>query len=273
MHAGRAVSGPYTNAAGTSTTGASVARTVKALGYFFQTDMRDDSAIYDAISTKLHADAEHIAREPAPPGIRMAAVQCIIGSAWRHHATGMWAPTLDQARRTQVHLCRLVVRVVLAVLTTDHRSNRTRRRQWNCPRATRPTDLGGWFRHATFRRACFPAPRRPASWPTWPGFLPAGSERMVGSRYSYSYLSTRRPRGVGPRSARRMANPGVEVGEARSTPHTCPIQLRFGTRRSTLARTVPSEPSRLSHVAFSCTADLRRLLRGPTSGATHLYPK
>ena len=30
------------------------ARTVKALGYFFQTDMRDDSAIYyGAISTKL----------------------------------------------------------------------------------------------------------------------------------------------------------------------------------------------------------------------------
>ena len=119
MHAGCAVPGPYTNAAGTSITDASTARTVKALGYFFQTDMRDDSAIYDAISTKLHTDAEHIAREPVPPGIRMAAVQCIIGSAWRHHARGMWAPTLDQARRTQVHLCRLVVRVVLAVPTTD----------------------------------------------------------------------------------------------------------------------------------------------------------
>ena len=119
MHAGCAIPGPYTNAAGTSITDASTARTVKALGYFFQTDMRDDSAIYDAISTKLHTDAEHIAREPAPPGTRMAAVQCIIGSAWRHHARGMWAPTLDQARRTQVHLCRLVVRVVLAVPTTD----------------------------------------------------------------------------------------------------------------------------------------------------------
>ena len=33
---------------------------------------------------------------------------------------GMWAAaTLDQARRTQVHLCRLVVRVVLAVPATD----------------------------------------------------------------------------------------------------------------------------------------------------------
>ena len=52
MHAGRAVPGPYTNAAGTSITGASTARTVKALGYFFQTDMRDDSAIYDVISAK-----------------------------------------------------------------------------------------------------------------------------------------------------------------------------------------------------------------------------
>ena len=31
----------------------------------------------------------------------------------------MWAPTLDQARRTQVHLCRLVLRVVLAVPATD----------------------------------------------------------------------------------------------------------------------------------------------------------
>ena len=81
MHAGRAVPGPYTNAAGTSITGASTARTVKALEYFLQTDMRDNSTIYDAISTKLHADAEHIAREPAPPSIRMAAVQCIIGSA------------------------------------------------------------------------------------------------------------------------------------------------------------------------------------------------
>ena len=64
MHAGCAVPGPYTNAAGTSITDASTARTVKALGYFFQTDMRDDSAIYGAISTKLHTDAEHIAREP-----------------------------------------------------------------------------------------------------------------------------------------------------------------------------------------------------------------
>ena len=74
MRACRAVPGPYTNAAGTSITDASTARTVKALGYFFPTDMRGDSAVYDAISTKLHADAEHIAREPAPPGIRMAAI-------------------------------------------------------------------------------------------------------------------------------------------------------------------------------------------------------
>ena len=73
------------------------------------------------ISTKLLTDTEHIAREPVPPGIRMAAVQCIIGPAWRHHFRGMWAPTLDQARRTQVHLCRLIVRVVLAVPTTDER--------------------------------------------------------------------------------------------------------------------------------------------------------
>ena len=35
MHAGRAVPGPYANAAGTSITDASTARTVKALGYFF----------------------------------------------------------------------------------------------------------------------------------------------------------------------------------------------------------------------------------------------
>ena len=69
-------------------------------------------------STKLHVDAEHIACEPVPPGIRLAAMQCIIGSAWRHHARGMWAPTLDQARRTQVHLCRLIVRDVLAVPAT-----------------------------------------------------------------------------------------------------------------------------------------------------------
>ena len=45
-------------------------------------------------------------------------MQCIIGSAWRHYARGMWAPTLDQARRTHVHLCRLIVRVVLAVPAT-----------------------------------------------------------------------------------------------------------------------------------------------------------
>ena len=36
-----------------------------------------------------------------------------------HGVRGMWAPTLDQARRTQVHLCRIVVRVVLAVPTAD----------------------------------------------------------------------------------------------------------------------------------------------------------
>ena len=73
MHAGRATPGPYSNATGASITDASMARTVhstvKALGYFFPTDMRDDSAVCDAISTKLHADAEHIAREPAPPGV------------------------------------------------------------------------------------------------------------------------------------------------------------------------------------------------------------
>ena len=91
---------------------------LKLSGTFFPTDMRDDSAIYDAISTKLHVDAEHIAREPVPSGIRLAAMQCIIGSAWRHHASGMCPPTLDQARRTQVHLCRLTVRAVLAVPAT-----------------------------------------------------------------------------------------------------------------------------------------------------------
>ena len=63
MHAGRAIPGPYTNAAGTSITDASTARTVKALGYFFPTDMRDDSGVYDTISTKQHADTEHIARD------------------------------------------------------------------------------------------------------------------------------------------------------------------------------------------------------------------
>ena len=99
-------------------TDASTARTAKALGYYFQTDMRDDSAVYDAISSKPHVDAEHIAREPVLPGIRLAAMQCVTGSAWRHHARCMCPPTLDQARRTQVHLCRLIVRVILAVPAT-----------------------------------------------------------------------------------------------------------------------------------------------------------
>ena len=157
IHAGRAIPGPYTNAAGTSTTDAPTARNVKALRYFFPTDMRDDSAVYGAISTKLHADAEHIACKPAPPGIRMAAMQCITGSAWRHHTRGMWAPALDQARRTQVHLCRLVVRVVLAV---------------------------------------------PAADPT--------------------ARTTRGSRSVGPRTARWVANPGMEVGKAGSATHTSP---------------------------------------------------
>ena len=117
MRAGRAVPGPYANAAGTpiTITGASNGAQRQGSRILFQTDMRDDSAVYDATSSKLHVDAEHIAREPVPPGIRLAAMQCIIGSAWRHHARGMWGPTLDQARRTQVHLCRLTVRVVLVV--------------------------------------------------------------------------------------------------------------------------------------------------------------
>ena len=97
MRAGRAVPGPYANADGTPITDASTARTVKALGYFFQADMRDDSAVYDAISSKLHVNAEHIAREPVPPGIRLAAMQYIIDSAWRHHTRGMCPPTPDQA--------------------------------------------------------------------------------------------------------------------------------------------------------------------------------
>ena len=56
---------------------------------------------------------------PANRHRRVSAWPLCIGSAWRHHARGMWAPTLDQARRTQVHLCRLVVRFVLAVPTAD----------------------------------------------------------------------------------------------------------------------------------------------------------
>ena len=63
--------------------GASAVRSAKALGYHFATDVTDDAAVYDAIASKLHVDAEHMAREPAPPGIRMAALQCIIGQSPR----------------------------------------------------------------------------------------------------------------------------------------------------------------------------------------------
>ena len=109
MHAGIPVPGPYENAAGKPIRDASKSRAVKALGFYFPTDMTDDSAVYDYISATLDVDATHIASEPVHPGIRINALQCIIGSAWRHHARGIWAPNLEQARRTQAHLYGLVV--------------------------------------------------------------------------------------------------------------------------------------------------------------------
>ena len=215
MLAGRVVPGPYTNAAGTSITDASTARTVKALGCFFPTDMRDNATIYDAISAKLYVDAEHIAREPAPPGIRMAAIQFIIGSAWRHHARCMWAPTLDQARRTQVHLCRLVVRVVvLAIPATDPIA--LTGASGTAPELLALPILAGGFAMPLFVERFFL--RHGGQHHNWLG--PAFYLSNLEGWSAAATATCPRVVGVGPRTVFWMANPGVEVGKARSTAHT-----------------------------------------------------
>ena len=182
---------------------------MKALGYFFPTDMRDDSAIYATTSTKLHVDAEHIAREPAPPGIRMAAMQCIIGSAWRHHARGMWAPTLDQARCAQVHLCRLVVRVVPAVPATD--PIKLTGDSGTAPEFLALPISAGGFAMPLFVKRFFLRHGGQHHSRLGPAFYlsAVGSRRVVGS--CHSHMPARGSRSVGPCTARWVANPGVEA--------------------------------------------------------------
>jgi hypothetical protein len=95
---------------------ASASRSVKAICLYFPTDMADDSAVYDSISERLDKDTAHIANEPIAPGMRLNAIKCIIGSAWRLHARGMWAPTLAK-RLIYGH----VIQTILALPNTSAR--------------------------------------------------------------------------------------------------------------------------------------------------------
>ena len=65
---------------------------------------------------------------------------------------------------------------------------------------------------------------------TRPSLLPAGSGRVAGSRYSH--LPACSSRDVGLRTARWMANFGVEVGKARSAAHTTPFSRDSGRGRA-----------------------------------------
>ena len=220
---------------------------------FRQADMRDDSAVYGAISTKLHTDAEHIARETAPPGIRMADIMCIIGLAWRHHARGMWVPALYQARRTQVHLCRLVVvRVVLAVPAAD--PIELTGDSGTAPELLAlPISAGGFamplFVERFFLRHGGQHHSRlgPAFYlPALEGWLAAATRPRT-----RAWFTQRGPWHGSLGGKSRYGSRASLIGHAREPP-----RLRFGTRQIALAPILPSVPSRWSRAVFLYTASL-----------------
>ena len=97
QHAGRPLPAVYLNRDGKQLRDATSKRVVKALGFFFPTDMMDAHAIHDHLAASLANDASTIANATAKPSIRLAALRDLIGATWRHHLRGAWAPTLKQA--------------------------------------------------------------------------------------------------------------------------------------------------------------------------------
>ena len=55
-------------------------RVVKALGFFFPTDMADAHAIHDHLTAALASDASTIANATVKPSIRLAALRDFIGA-------------------------------------------------------------------------------------------------------------------------------------------------------------------------------------------------
>ena len=115
QHAGRPLPAVYLNRDGKQLRDATSKRVVKALGFFFPTDMMDAHAVHDHLATALANEASTIASATAKPSIRLAALRDLIGATWRHHLRGAWAPTLKQATAMQRSLLTCAIRGVLAV--------------------------------------------------------------------------------------------------------------------------------------------------------------
>ena len=115
QHAGRPLPAVYLNRDGKQLRDATSQRVVKALGFFFPTDMTDAHAIHDHLAAALADDASTIANATAKPSIRLAALRDLIGATWRHHLRGAWAPTLKQAAAMQRTLLTCAIRGILAV--------------------------------------------------------------------------------------------------------------------------------------------------------------
>ena len=101
QHAGRPLPAVYTNRDGKQLRDATSKRAVKALGFFFPTDMADAHAAHDHLTTALANGALKIANATAKPSIRLAALRDLVGATWRHHFRGAWAYTLKQATAVQ----------------------------------------------------------------------------------------------------------------------------------------------------------------------------
>ena len=98
---GRPLPAVYVNRDGKQLRDATSKRAVKALGFFFPTDMMDAHAVHDHLTAALANDASTIANATAKPSIRLAALRDLVGATWRHHFRGAWAPALKQATTMQ----------------------------------------------------------------------------------------------------------------------------------------------------------------------------
>ena len=74
QHAGRPLPAVYLNRDGKQLRGATTKHVVKALGYFFPTNMVDAHAIHDHLTTALASGASTIANATAKRSIRLAAL-------------------------------------------------------------------------------------------------------------------------------------------------------------------------------------------------------
>ena len=115
QHAGHPLPAVYVNRDGKQLRDATSKRVVKALGFFYPTDMMDAHAVHGHLTAALANDASTTANATAKPSIRLAALRDPVGATWRHHFRGAWAPTLKQATAMQRALHSCAIRDVIAV--------------------------------------------------------------------------------------------------------------------------------------------------------------